>query len=162
MDADVLEAFLRGTLDPRIHEYWARHLRGCALCQQAVQKHQKLSKLLKLADQPVQPAGGAERVLARIAGAIQPGGGRGRLRRLLLAVAAGVACGVGAGWGVTRATAHTAIDRAEGPLPDPAVVANVDALLVLAKDPWLADSYEAARWFEQLLRPSGEFDGPRP
>jgi anti-sigma factor RsiW len=162
LDGDALDAFVRGTLEPRIYEYWAAHLRECPRCQEAVEKHQKLSKLLRLTDQPVQLADGAERALARIAQAIRPAGQRPRLPRLLLSVAAGLACGAGAGWGIARAVIYTCLERTGAAPPDPAVVANVEPLLTLVEDPWLIDGFEAARCFEELLSASEKLEGSTP
>jgi anti-sigma factor RsiW len=153
LDADTARAFVAGELNAAARAQCEAHLEQCPACRELVERERNWPKLLRL-DEGVAPATGAlERTLQRVR--------RNRFRcvgpRLLgPALVAGALAGFGLGLLIRAATAPAPAQRSAAALrisPEfqREMIADLDALAALQRDPWLAENYEAAQWLKQLI-----------
>jgi anti-sigma factor RsiW len=161
LDADTARAFVAGELKAAARAWCEAHLEECPACRELVERERNWPKLLQL-DEGVAPANGAlERALSRVATV-----GPSRLRcvglRLLGPVlVAGALAGFGLGLLIRAATAPAPAQRSAAALNistefQREVIANLDALAALQRDPWLAGNHEAAQWLKQLILDQGK------
>jgi hypothetical protein len=156
---DILTAhrLIRGQLDASAQVQWRRHMEQCAHCRDLVTSERAFARVVDLSSQPAPAAAASvDAVLDRVP---HFGPHRTRARRQQIAMLiAEVVLIVGLSgllwWELRRGSAATeALDsdlRISSPLQEQ-VIANLAALEVLERDPWLIDQYEAVRALERLI-----------
>ncbi len=157
LDVEHAHRLIRGQLDPQAQADCQRHLRDCPRCRDLVASERGFMAMVELGDTP--PAGDGARVCRPVAQfAHLPGtAGAGRARALLR-LFGGLAVVGALLWCLSWQLSGNGVapDAGKSMLPIPSelqnkTVANLDALIILARDPWLADRYEDIRTFQQLV-----------
>lgn len=163
LDIELARQLLGGRLSTDEAAKWRRHLAGCARCRDLLDNERAFAAVVNLGRTApgAAPLGRIDALMERVA---DPAGRRHRQR-----IIARVVLGAGAllltfvlAWQLTRRPPGPAAIARElriGPEEQAAVIANLDALQTLQREPWLADNYETVLSLEDhILR---EADGPR-
>jgi hypothetical protein len=155
LDAEVARGLATGSATPELRARWEPHLKVCDRCRALVARERNWAGLARLDQEPPDLGGGAERLLARMN--LPSGGGRGFRRRLLALALAGLGGAAGGlAYRLTTAPRAPAVgpERAHPPRE---LLARLELLQVLQRDPWLLEDYETVRWMDGLLseRPGG-------
>lgn len=168
LDSELARALVAGELDPAARARWVAHLERCPRCVELVRRERTWSGLLKLDIEPPVPAGGAERLVRRLQPVSARAARRACTRAMLVAAALGLAAGVAAALAYRLYSAPSVWDRSAArlgisPAVQQKIIANLDALETLAREPWLLEHYEATRWLERLIRAAPDTsEEPRP
>lgn len=159
LDVELVRRLIEGQLDRQTETAWRRHITKCRRCQELLAAEQAWTKVLNLGKEPASAASeGRDRFLNRIADLPL----RAPTRRWPRAALTGaglltvVGLGVLLAWQMTRVSARPAALAQELRIPfalQNKVVANLDALVALDRDPWLAEQHDAVRTLEQLIAP---------
>ena len=155
MDSELARGFIRGELPPETLARWEAHLINCKDCQETIERERSLAGLLKLGDDGADAERGSDHLDLRVTQGV---GDQSRVRRwtpyapaAVLAALLGVALGLSYRLAVPP---PAAVPRVRPDAVSPAereIIARLDALTVLARDPWLADDYETVHWLETLI-----------
>lgn len=157
LTVEIAHALLAGTLPPDEEAAWRTHLLACQDCRALLAGEAALERVLDLGDAAPGPTEPDPERLARRLERLAPDAPR-RIRRrhtwTALEVAAVVGLAGSLGWQLARSTrAPEDVARALGVTPDlqRRVVNHLDALEVLASDPWLIEDYDTVRTLEQFI-----------
>lgn len=162
---EIARQFLTSQLDPQTHAQWEGHIRSCQRCRNLIAAEQAWSNLLDLGDEEgaasePEPQEGASPLRVEELGA------RPRARRRLTTLA-GVfttalfalllVCQLASGPNTPSVPAES---LRISPDLQSKVIANLDALLALEREPWLAYEYDTVRMLDTFISKQQEPVGP--
>lgn len=161
LTTELARRLLADDLDPHDRARWRNHLRQCADCRRLLDDERAFGEVLELGDPPAPLTGlDLSSTLEQIE-PIVPGGAQRRLRRRRRTIVAAVGVVILSGLLVVQivSTLHPADDLPTdlhiSPTIQQRVVARLDALLAVQREPWLADDLEAVRMLESLVASRG-------
>lgn len=150
LDAELARGLVTGSAPPEVRAHWEEHVRACPRCRALLARERQWAGLARLDREPPELAGGAERLLARMH---LPADRRRYSRRVLAVVLAALAGGAG-GLAYRLATAPAQVaGPAMGPdlRPPRELLARLELVQVLQRDPWLLEDFETVRWMAERL-----------
>jgi anti-sigma factor RsiW len=157
LDVELAHRLIRGKLPVNDAAAWEQHLVICESCNRLVASERSWSNLLKLEQRSSEAEMlTPERVLPRLESLI-PGEAsrrRRRQRQLVVGCAACVAlAGAAIVWRATTSTVaqRLAVEAGISEAQQARLVSNLDALLALRGDPWVAEEFSMVETFEKLL-----------
>ena len=165
LDVELAHQLIRGKLPAADAAAWEQHLVLCDRCHELVSNERSWSSLLRLEQRAGEAERvSAERVLPRLESLIPGQARRQQRRRRLLLGACGGCLVLGAGAVAWRLLTPTPAQRLASELgiteaQQARIVSNLDALIVLRSDHWVADELSTVEMFEKLLR---DERGPTP
>jgi len=159
LNVQIAHQLMHGDLDGETEAHWRRHLESCDRCRKLLADERALLTMLDLAlDETPNDQGGGVFALedeypARLTFELPSA----RRRRVLLALSSMLVVVMLAallGWQTSASPAETAYRGGGGPVPEDLeekVIANLNELAILGRDPWLVEQYGAIHTLEQLI-----------
>jgi anti-sigma factor RsiW len=147
LDLELVKRLIRGDLDAPTTRDVENHVDECAACRRMVAEERAFQETLALDEAPEGDSATLKKLLHRVDEA-PVGGSPPRMRRRIAAVALGGVGVIGlmatlaAFWPVEDPNERLAADLGISTRRQAAIVAELDELQTLAKEPWLADRYQ--------------------